>query len=71
MPSVPFGSHLTCRAHVEFEQHPRHNQQEEELNKPGFIIEAASVKLRRVLMTTGATMVGHLPLALVTGAGAE
>jgi len=33
--------------------------------------EAAQVRLRPVLMTTTATVLGHFPLTLVTGAGAE
>lgn len=32
---------------------------------------AAKTRLRPVLMTTGATVLGHFPLVLVTGAGAE
>ncbi|QEW06293.1 efflux RND transporter permease subunit [Nitrincola iocasae] len=35
------------------------------------IIEAASLRLRPILMTTGATVLGTLPLALAVGAGAE
>jgi multidrug efflux pump len=33
--------------------------------------EAARIRLRPVLMTTAATVFGHFPLTLVTGAGAE
>jgi multidrug efflux pump len=33
--------------------------------------EAAQTRLRPILMTTGATIAGHFPLTLVTGAGAQ
>ena len=35
------------------------------------IVKAASQRLRPILMTTGAMVLGALPLALSTGAGAE
>ena len=35
------------------------------------VIEAASLRLRPILMTTGATVLGALPLAIAFGAGAE
>jgi multidrug efflux pump len=39
-------------------------------SKPEAIREAALTRLRPILMTTGATIAGHFPLTLVTGAGA-
>jgi multidrug efflux pump len=41
------------------------------LAKVDAIIEAAQIRLRPILMTTAATVLGHFPLVLVTGAGSE
>ena len=41
------------------------------LDKLAAVAEAARIRLRPVLMTSVATVAGHLPLTLVTGAGAE
>jgi multidrug efflux pump len=35
------------------------------------VVEAATLRLRPILMTTGAMVLGALPLALAMGAGAE
>ena len=45
--------------------------QEQGLNKLAAVRESASTRLRPILMTTVATVAGHFPLVLVTGAGAE
>ncbi len=52
---------------VEFANHA----QEEGANKLAAVTEAATTRLRPILMTTAATILGHFPLVLVTGAGAE
>ncbi len=44
--------------------------QEQGLSKMDAVTEAAMTRLRPVLMTTFATVAGHLPLTMVTGAGA-
>jgi multidrug efflux pump len=46
-------------------------QQETGKRRVEAVIEAASLRLRPILMTTGATVLGAIPLALATGAGAE
>ncbi len=51
---------------VEFANH----QQEQGKSKLEAIHAAAATRLRPILMTTGATVLGHFPLTLVTGAGA-
>jgi multidrug efflux pump len=44
--------------------------QETGTSKLAAVIEAASTRLRPILMTTAATVVGHFPLVLATGPGA-
>jgi multidrug efflux pump len=44
--------------------------QEKGYSKRKAVHEAALTRLRPILMTTGATIAGHFPLTLVTGAGA-
>ena len=50
---------------VEFANH----LQETGKDKLAAILEAASTRLRPILMTTAATVVGHFPLVLATGPG--
>ena len=45
-------------------------QRERGLNKFDAVVEAASIRLRPILMTSAATIFGHMPLIFVTGAGA-
>lgn len=51
---------------VEFANH----LQEQGRDKISAVIEAASTRLRPILMTTAATVVGHFPLVLAKGPGA-
>jgi multidrug efflux pump len=51
---------------VEFANH----LQEQGKDKLDAIVEAAGTRLRPILMTTAATVVGHFPLVLATGPGA-
>jgi multidrug efflux pump len=51
---------------VEFANH----LQEEGRDKLAAVIEAASTRLRPILMTTAATVIGHFPLVFATGPGA-
>jgi multidrug efflux pump len=44
--------------------------QESGKNKLAAIVEAAGTRLRPILMTTAATVVGHFPLVIATGPGA-
>ncbi|QOJ00740.1 MAG: efflux RND transporter permease subunit [Phycisphaeraceae bacterium] len=52
---------------VEFANH----LQAEGLSKRDAVHKAAGTRLRAILMTSAATVFGHFPLVLVTGAGAE
>ncbi len=52
---------------VEFANH----LQEQGLSKFEAVKQAAATRLRPILMTSAATVFGHFPLVLVTGAGAE
>jgi len=45
--------------------------QERGMGKLEAVVEAAVLRLRPILMTTGAMVLGSVPLALATGAGAE
>ncbi|OUS32644.1 multidrug efflux protein [Thalassotalea sp. 42_200_T64] len=45
--------------------------QEQGASKLEAVIESATTRLRPILMTTAATILGHFPLVLVSGAGAE
>ena len=45
--------------------------QERGMKKFDAVVEAAVLRLRPILMTTGAMVLGSIPLALATGAGAE
>ena len=51
---------------VEFANH----LQETGMSKLAAVVEAAGTRLRPILMTTAATVVGHTPLILATGPGA-
>jgi multidrug efflux pump len=51
---------------VEFANHLQETGKE----KVAAVIEAASTRLRPILMTTAATVVGHFPLVLAKGPGA-
>src|SRR5207249_6604904 len=51
---------------VEFANH----LQERGMDKLHAVVEAAASRLRPVLMTTAATVVGHFPLIIATGPGA-
>ena len=44
--------------------------QETGMNKLSAVIDASSTRLRPILMTTAATVIGHFPLVLAKGPGA-
>jgi multidrug efflux pump len=44
--------------------------QEQGLDRLGAVVEAAATRLRPILMTTAATVMGHFPLVFATGPGA-
>jgi multidrug efflux pump len=44
---------------------------EQGMAKRDAVLQAASLRLRPILMTTGAMVLGAVPLAVATGAGAE
>ncbi len=46
-------------------------RQEEGLDRLTAVIDSAALRLRPILMTTGAMVLGAVPLALATGAGSE
>lgn len=46
-------------------------QRDEGLNRHDAILKSAGIRLRPVLMTTAAMVIGVLPLVIATGAGAE
>jgi multidrug efflux pump len=45
--------------------------QEKGRDRLGAVVEATGLRLRPILMTTGAMVLGALPLAIASGAGAE
>ncbi len=45
--------------------------QERGIDKASAVLESAAIRMRPILMTTAATVLGALPLAIASGAGAE